>query len=95
MGGRFRSERQLIARLLANADASLAALGNEALEALVLTLASNENVVKTAAAGLEGFFNCVQAVENFHEDSLRGVAGLAALVALTQLEVLKCANARG
>jgi hypothetical protein len=92
MGGSFRSERQLIARLLANADASLAALGNEALEALVLTLASNENVVKAAAAGLEGFFNCVQAVENFHENSLRGVAGLAAL---TQLEVLKCANARG
>jgi hypothetical protein len=50
-------------------------LRNEGLEALVLAFAGDKNVIEAAAAGLEGFFNRVQAVENFHEDSLRGAAG--------------------
>ena len=72
MGGSFGSESQLVARLLANADTGLAALRDEALEPLVLALAGDENVIEAAATSLEGFFNRVQAVENFHEDSLRG-----------------------
>jgi hypothetical protein len=71
MGGSFGSKTQLIARLLANANAGLAALFDEALDPLVLALAGDENVVEAAAASLESFFNCVQAVENFHKVSLR------------------------
>ena len=36
-----------------------------------MALAGHEDVVKAALAGLEGFLDRVQAVENFHGDSVR------------------------
>jgi hypothetical protein len=59
--------RQLLAGLLTDADASLAAEIDEALKAIVLPFASHQNVVKAALACLEGFFDRMQAIENFHE----------------------------
>ena len=60
----------MLARLLEDADAGLAALGDEPFEAGVVALAGDEHVVKAALAGLESFFHRMQAVENFHGDSL-------------------------
>jgi hypothetical protein len=51
---------QLLARFLSNADAGLAAEGHEALDAGIVALAGHEDVVKTAASGLEGFFDRMQ-----------------------------------
>ncbi len=57
---------ELLARLLADADAGLAAGGGEALEACGLmrfeALASEEDVIETAAAGAKSFFDRVDAV---------------------------------
>jgi hypothetical protein len=66
MGGSLGKLSQLLARFLANADACLAAEGDKALDAAILALAGHQNVVKTAAASLEGFFDRMQPVENFH-----------------------------
>ena len=71
---------ELLSRFLADADAGRAALGGEALEARVVmrglmrfeTLASQQHVIETAAAGAKSFFHRVDAVENFHEVSLVG-----------------------
>ena len=63
---------ELLARFLANADSGLAALGDEMSEAFVVALAGNQYVVKTAAAGLECLLDGMQAVENFHMDSVDG-----------------------
>ncbi len=49
-------------------DACLAALCDEALQAVVLALAGDKNMVEAAAAGFECFLNRMQPVENFHED---------------------------
>jgi hypothetical protein len=57
---------QLLARLLADAHAGVAAEGDEALDAGILAFAGHKNVIKTAASGLEGFFDRMQPVENFH-----------------------------
>ena len=67
MRGSFGGEGELLARLLDDADASLAALGDEAGQSRVLALACDEDVIEMALAGLEGFLDRVQAVENFHE----------------------------
>jgi hypothetical protein len=71
MGGGFGHLGQLLAGVLANADAGLATGGDEAVKAQILTLlqalAGYNHLVEAAAAGLEGFFNRVHAVENFHE----------------------------
>jgi hypothetical protein len=70
---------QLLAGLVANADAGLAAESNELVEPGVLALVGDEDVVEAAAAGLDRFFNRMHAVENFHRDSVedwrRGVDG--------------------
>jgi len=66
VSGSFGEQGQLLARLLADADTGVAAEGDEALQALVVALAGDENVVEAAAAGLEGFLDRMQAVENFH-----------------------------
>jgi len=66
MGGRFGRGSELFARILLYAYAGLAALGDEMLEAIVLALACDEDVIKAAAAGLERFFDRMQAVEDFH-----------------------------
>jgi hypothetical protein len=57
----------LLAGFLADADACLAKGGDEAFETQVFALAGYNHLVEAAAAGLEGFFNRVHAVENFHE----------------------------
>jgi hypothetical protein len=58
---------ELFAGLLANANTGFAASGNEAGEALVVTFASNEDLVKAAAARLERLLDRMHAVENFHD----------------------------
>jgi hypothetical protein len=55
MTGGFRGEGELLARLLKNADACVAALGDEAIETVVVALAGHENMIEAAAAGLESF----------------------------------------
>ncbi|SPE19046.1 hypothetical protein SBA5_190023 [Candidatus Sulfotelmatomonas gaucii] len=60
----------MLSGLLPDADSSLAALCDEALQAIVLALACEEDVVKAAAPGLQSFLDRMQAVENFHETSL-------------------------
>ena len=61
----------MLARFLKDADARVAAQGDEAIETVVLALASDKNVIEAAAAGFESFRGTrMQAVENFHEISL-------------------------
>jgi hypothetical protein len=71
VGGGIGGEGKLLARPLKDADACVAALGDEAGEAVVVALTGNENVIEATAPGLESFRDRMQAVENFHEDSLR------------------------
>jgi hypothetical protein len=66
MRGGFGGESELLAGLLDDADTCLTALGEETVETGVMALAGNEDVVKAAAAGLEGFRDRVQAVKDFH-----------------------------
>ncbi len=73
MGGRFGGEGKMLARFLADADAGLAALGNEAVEACVVALASDQDVIEAPTAGLESFLDRMQAVENFHKEIVDGV----------------------
>ena len=75
MRGSFGDGGELIARFGANEDAGLAELVDKALEAVVLALAGNQDMIEAAAAGLESFFNRMQAVEDFHEVSLDGAVG--------------------
>ncbi len=84
VGGSFGGERELLARLLKDADAGLAALGDEAVEAVVVALAGDEDVVEAAAAGLESFLDRMQAVENFHGISLERFHNLRALSGVLQ-----------
>ena len=67
----LRGNRKLFARLLENADASLAALGNQPFKARVVPLARHQNVVKAPLPGFQSLLHRVQSVENFHEVSLR------------------------
>ena len=67
VGGSFGGEGQLLARLLQDPNAGLAALGDEAGQTGILALAGDQDVIEAALAGLEGFLDRVQAVENFHE----------------------------
>ena len=67
MGGSFGGEGELLARLLQDANANLAALGDEAGQTGILALAGYQDVIEAPLAGLEGFLDRVQAVENFHE----------------------------
>ena len=65
--GSFCGKSELVARLLEDTDACRAALSDEAFETGIAALAGDEDVVKAAAAGLQGFLDRMQAVENFHE----------------------------
>jgi hypothetical protein len=67
MSGSLGDEGQLLARFLTDADASLTALGHQLLETGVVALLSDEDMVETAASGLEGFFHRMQTVQDFHE----------------------------
>jgi hypothetical protein len=62
----FGGDSELLARPLKDANAFVAALGDEAVDAVIVALAGDEDVVEAAAAGLESFRDRVQAVENFH-----------------------------
>jgi hypothetical protein len=62
---------QLLAGFLEDTHAGFAAKGDEALQALVVAFAGHQNVIKAAASGLEGFFDRMQAVENFHKVKCR------------------------
>jgi hypothetical protein len=72
--GSLSGDGELLARFLKDADACIAALGDEAanarIAAVARALASDENVIEAAAAGLESFRDRMQAVENFHGISL-------------------------
>ena len=61
---------EVLAGLLADADAGLAAGQDEAREAVVLALAGDDDVIEAAAAGAKGFLDRMNAVENFHGFSL-------------------------
>jgi len=63
-------EGELLARLLADSNACIAALGDHSVKPVVVALAGDEHVVKAAAPGLESFRHRMQAVENFHGISL-------------------------
>ena len=72
---------QLLAGFLADANAGLAAEGDEAGDAGIFTLAGHENVVKAAMPSLEGFFDWMQPVQNFHSFSVEdGRSGVECLV---------------
>jgi hypothetical protein len=70
VGGRLGELGQLLAGLVANANAGLAAEGDELVEPGILALVGDKDVVEAAAAGLDRFFNRMHAVENFHRDSV-------------------------
>jgi len=76
VGGGSGELGELLAGLLKDADAGGAALGGEVQEAGVMTgfkaFPGQQHVVKTAAACAKSFFNRVNAIEDFHEDSLVG-----------------------
>ena len=63
---------ELLAGFLPDAHAGLATRGNQAGKPVVVALARDQNMVKAALAGFEGFLDGMEAVENFHESSLRG-----------------------
>jgi hypothetical protein len=67
MGRGLRHLGELFAGFLADADAGLAAKGDQAFEALVLALAGDDDLVEAALASLESLLNRVHAVQNFHE----------------------------
>jgi len=74
VSGGFGGDGELLTRPLKDADACVAALGDEVADAriaaVVRALASDENVIEAAATGLESFRDRVQSVKNFHGDSL-------------------------
>ena len=84
VGGSFGGESKLLARPLKDADACVAALGDEAVEAVVVALAVDEDVVEAAAAGLQRFRDRMLAVENFHGISLERFHNLRALSGVLQ-----------
>jgi hypothetical protein len=67
MGWGLRHMRQLLARLLADADTALPALGDQLLETGIVAFMGHQHVVKAAASGLESLFHRMHPVENFHE----------------------------
>jgi hypothetical protein len=67
MGGGSGNLGEVFARLLADADAGLPTLGNQAGEAVIFAFAGNEDVIKFTAARLERLFYRVNAVQNLHE----------------------------
>ena len=66
VGGGSGEMREMVAGLLADADAGLFAIGDEAREAFVVALGGDNDVIEAAPAGLESLGNRVHAVENFH-----------------------------
>ena len=63
---------EVFAGFLTYAHAGLSAVGDEAREAVVVTLGGYHDVIEATAAGLECFGNRVYAVENIHGISVDG-----------------------
>ncbi len=61
------SEGELVARLFEDANAGLAALGDETFKTRVMALAGDQDMIEAPLAGFECFLHRVQAVENFHQ----------------------------
>ncbi len=66
MTWRFRQFGQVIARFKAQADAGFAADVDDALQALIMPLTGDANVVELTASGAQCLFHRVQAIKNFH-----------------------------
>jgi hypothetical protein len=58
---------QLLAGLVANGDTGLAAESDELIEPGILAFVGDQDVVKSATAGLDRFFDGMHAIENFHK----------------------------
>jgi len=71
MSGSLGEFGQLLAGFLEDTDAGGAAKVDEALQALGVAFASNQNVVETPPSGLEGFLDRMKAVENIHKVKCR------------------------
>ena len=67
MGWGLGQLSEVVAGFLADADAGLAKGGYEALQTEIFAFAGYNHLVKATPAGLEGFFDRVYAVQNFHE----------------------------
>jgi hypothetical protein len=65
--GSFGEEGELLAGLDARADTGVAAKCNHMIEAGIVAFACQQDVVETAAAGLERFLHGMHSVQNFHE----------------------------
>jgi hypothetical protein len=57
---------KLLARLLENPDADLAAQGNQPLKTRIMPLAGHKHVVKAPLSGFQSLLHRVKAVKNFH-----------------------------
>jgi hypothetical protein len=68
VSGSFGGNSELLTGFLTDANACVTALGDEAVETIIMALAGDEDVIEAAAAGLERFRDRMQAVENFHGD---------------------------
>lgn len=64
--------RQVLARFLADTNASITAIRHKAREAVVVALGGNQNVIEAALTGSQGFGDRVNAVEDFHSSSVDG-----------------------
>ena len=89
----FRSESQLLARLLDHADMRLAALRNQAFQSRIAALASHEHMIEAALPGLESLLNRVQPIQNFHWSSLRRFYA-DSLALARRLRLTPCSAAR-
>jgi hypothetical protein len=58
--------RQLLARLLANAEAGRAAEGDQLFQAKIVALASHENLIEAPPPGLDCLLDRMQTIQNFH-----------------------------
>jgi hypothetical protein len=67
MSGILGHQRQLLARLLADANANLPAERHKLFQPGIVPLLGHENVVKTPPSSLERLLNRVHPVQNFHE----------------------------
>jgi hypothetical protein len=62
---------QLFAGLLSDADSAAAAGVDNGFKARVVPFAGNKHLVEATPSGTQGFLDRMQAVENFHEGSVK------------------------
>jgi hypothetical protein len=84
---RFGDGGELLAGFRTDADAGLAALRDEALQAVVLAFAGDQYLIEAAAAGFKCFLDRMQAVENVH---MKIVVGNARLIADCTSRLTSC-----